>query len=363
MDDRQLQRHSRKTRILWRRFWAQLVDATALVVITPLVNQFLQQQALIGESRPLVSFVLVVIAYHTLFEGLLGWTPGKLLAGIKVVQDGTTTPPGLSRALVRSVLRLVDGHLFYLVGWAVAMGSEKGQRFGDMLGGTQVTWRRMPTLSSEHYANQESLVRVKQVEELREKDARIRSGKEGERRVREELSPLCLEDRYYLFNDLHEPAVGNIDHLVIGPCGMVLVETKANWGSLTLADDALVLINDAELARDPLVQVSSQMAALDQRFDYKTGFHPGKTVNDFLGYKGHHWVLCFSRAWVEGPVGKRRARQVVMLDNLQHHIRSYEAVFDQREIDYLARQVRDSYSKLPDSIPGSGTDVERAGAS
>lgn len=53
-----------------------------------------------------VAFVVVTLSYHAYFEGVHAATPGKKLAGLRVVDAGTSASPiGLGRALVRSVVR------------------------------------------------------------------------------------------------------------------------------------------------------------------------------------------------------------------------------------------------------------------
>jgi hypothetical protein len=55
---------------------------------------------------------LWIVAF-TLLEGLWGWSPGKLLLGLRVASAGSTEPPGLARALVRTVAHFA---LVYLAG-------------------------------------------------------------------------------------------------------------------------------------------------------------------------------------------------------------------------------------------------------
>jgi uncharacterized RDD family membrane protein YckC len=81
---------------------------------------------------------LLLGLYYLMFEGLLGATPGKLVAGIRVVQEETGAVPGLGRAFLRTLLRLVDGLGGYLVGFIVVLVSRKRQRLGDMVARTLV---------------------------------------------------------------------------------------------------------------------------------------------------------------------------------------------------------------------------------
>lgn len=82
----------------------------------------------------------VVLAYFIVAEALTGVTTGKLAAGLQVRStDGL--PIGFGAALVRNLLRLVDGIGFYLVGGIVALTSPRRQRLGDAAAGTVVLRR------------------------------------------------------------------------------------------------------------------------------------------------------------------------------------------------------------------------------
>jgi uncharacterized RDD family membrane protein YckC len=72
-----------------------------------------------------------------LLQGLKGWTPGKLLFGLRNVgEDGQ--PPGIGRALIRWVLFIVDGLCVGLVGLIVALSNKGHRRVGDMAASTYV---------------------------------------------------------------------------------------------------------------------------------------------------------------------------------------------------------------------------------
>jgi uncharacterized RDD family membrane protein YckC len=82
-------------------------------------------------------FLLLGLAYYVLAEGLTGRTLGKRIVGIRVVgEDGERV--GLEAALVRNLLRFVDGLFFYLVGALFALTSSRGQRLGDRAAHTLV---------------------------------------------------------------------------------------------------------------------------------------------------------------------------------------------------------------------------------
>lgn len=91
----------------------------------------------VGQSQAWLTAVAVMILYYTIFETLFGFTPGKLMAQIKVVrQDGSKLGPG--GALLRNLLRIVDLQLFGLVGAVVIWRTPLQQRCGDLAAKTIV---------------------------------------------------------------------------------------------------------------------------------------------------------------------------------------------------------------------------------
>jgi uncharacterized RDD family membrane protein YckC len=69
-----------------------------------------------------------VIGYYVLLEGYLGQTVGKMVTGIKVVSEATGVTPGLAKAAIRTVLRLIDGLFTYTVAFIAVQVSGKRQR-------------------------------------------------------------------------------------------------------------------------------------------------------------------------------------------------------------------------------------------
>jgi uncharacterized RDD family membrane protein YckC len=76
-----------------------------------------------------------LILYFPVGEGLWGRTCGKLLTGLIVV-DEAGCPPGVLKAVVRAVFRLIEVMWVPLVGVIVVACSEKRQRLGDMIART-----------------------------------------------------------------------------------------------------------------------------------------------------------------------------------------------------------------------------------
>lgn len=90
------------------------------------------------EGAPAFLWLFIALGYYIVLEAQFGATPGKRLVGLKVVKLEGGTPIGWQASIVRNVLRLVDGFLFYLVGAIAVWMSDKKQRLGDRVAGTVV---------------------------------------------------------------------------------------------------------------------------------------------------------------------------------------------------------------------------------
>ncbi len=81
-----------------------------------------------------LNFGLLVV-----LQGFTGWTPGKLVTGIRTVrEDGR--PPGFVKALLRWLLWIVDGFPYFLplVGFITGLTTVGHRRVGDMAAKTFV---------------------------------------------------------------------------------------------------------------------------------------------------------------------------------------------------------------------------------
>jgi uncharacterized RDD family membrane protein YckC len=139
---------------LWARFLALLVDflvfgaiffpATRIVKGVWLMNAADHRWGYgVLITDPLcIAFLVVMLVYFVLLEGLTGQTLGKRAAGLRVERVGGGKP-GLAKALVRNVLRLVDGlPIFNILGIVLISTSEEKARFGDRIAGTRVIQAR-----------------------------------------------------------------------------------------------------------------------------------------------------------------------------------------------------------------------------
>ncbi len=108
---------------LAKRFALPLPDdgTTALLVATPAATLYL--------------------LYHPVLEVLMqGSSPGKRMAGVRVVaQDGRTAP--VSANLLRNLFRLIDSMpMFYCVGVVSCLVTQRQLRLGDLAAGTVLVY-------------------------------------------------------------------------------------------------------------------------------------------------------------------------------------------------------------------------------
>lgn len=85
-----------------------------------------------------ILYGIAVVAYFVLMEGYLGQTFGKMVTGIAIAREDGPGAPGIGAALIRTVLRIVDGLLGYTVAFITVLTSVKRQRLGDMAAHTLV---------------------------------------------------------------------------------------------------------------------------------------------------------------------------------------------------------------------------------
>lgn len=83
-------------------------------------------------------FLFIIFAYFILMEAYVGWTLGKKVLHVRVVnQEGEKI--GLSRSAIRNLLRVIDGlPAFNILGMVLISRSPRGQRFGDRVAQTYV---------------------------------------------------------------------------------------------------------------------------------------------------------------------------------------------------------------------------------
>ena len=131
---------SGSTQVLWRRALAHVIDgllpfALALAVAAALNG--------VSEDLAVAAFLLVFLGLSFVIplvqQGLTGYTPGKWLLGIRVVNaDGR--PPGVLAAFKRTLTLIFEWTAFIAI-FAI-WSHPQGQRFGDRWAGTYVVRAR-----------------------------------------------------------------------------------------------------------------------------------------------------------------------------------------------------------------------------
>ncbi len=125
--------------VAWRA-WALILDVVVLLVIGYLVAAAFGMTTSTGyeiNGGPAFLSFLIWLAYYVVMESAFGGTIGKLLVGLRVV-DRQGCRVTFGEALIRNVMRIVDGLFFYLVAAIFAWSSPLHQRLGDRLAGTVV---------------------------------------------------------------------------------------------------------------------------------------------------------------------------------------------------------------------------------
>lgn len=129
---------------LWRRAVAAVIDLVVLLLLGwPLAAALgtAEETGYELSGTPALVVIALWLAYYAGSEAAWGASLGKLVTGIRVVaEDGSRL--ALGAAVVRNVLRLVDGLFLYLVGFLLALASPRRQRLGDRLGSTAVVTAR-----------------------------------------------------------------------------------------------------------------------------------------------------------------------------------------------------------------------------
>lgn len=141
--------------LAWRRFFARQIDMTiaaAGVVALAAALGWTDMWAFLNPYPPgiIIAPALVWILVETVMLSTCGWTPGRLILGLRVVMDGGV-PPSPGAALKRSALVWAGGLGFGLpVGFLLPVAQwlytfwhfqQRGETLWDRAAGTRVAFR------------------------------------------------------------------------------------------------------------------------------------------------------------------------------------------------------------------------------
>ncbi len=127
-----------------KRAVAVLIDTILLGIVGYLIAAVSGSTSATGfdlAGAPFFLWVAIGLAYYIVMEGTKGATLGKMAMKLKVVKEAGAAIDWQA-AIVRNVVRLVDGLFFYVVGAIAVWCSKKRQRLGDMAASTIVVSTR-----------------------------------------------------------------------------------------------------------------------------------------------------------------------------------------------------------------------------
>ena len=136
---------TRDVHVTGRRVVATILDGILFGIVSGILTALFGTETSssgfkLTQLSPGGNLLLLIIAllYYILMEGLLGRTAGKMITGIRVVNESTGNVPGIGSAVIRTLLRIVDGFFAYLVGFIIVVSSQQRKRLGDMAAKTLV---------------------------------------------------------------------------------------------------------------------------------------------------------------------------------------------------------------------------------
>jgi len=170
---------------LTSRFLAWLLDvaiaSAGAGVVTAIIGA-LGVFTFAGGFAAAIIFVVWFLAnwgYFVFFEiRMAGQTPGKKVLGLRVIQESGVRV-GAYHALIRNLVRAVDHlPLFYLVGGAMALLSDRARRLGDIAAATVVVRDRRSRVPAGIAPPAEAMVQLR-----------------GDRRLEEKVKRASVEER------------------------------------------------------------------------------------------------------------------------------------------------------------------------
>jgi Mce-associated membrane protein len=120
--------------------WLALGAGFAQPSLTPVFSTPAEQS---WSGGPLILIPIGALAILLMLQATTGWTPGKLVVGIRVLRERSSVPAGLWTTLVRWTLHLLDA--IFLIGYLRPLWNAKRQTFADSIAHTVVV-QELPDL-------------------------------------------------------------------------------------------------------------------------------------------------------------------------------------------------------------------------
>jgi len=138
-----------------------------------------------------------------------------------------------------------------------------------------------------------------------------------------------LPQGYHVFHDLELSGAAPIDHLVVGPSGVFVIETKF-WSGRVTCENNLLMVDGGEPSRSPVEQAGVEVNALHQWFSEKMKDVPAITP-----------VVCFAgntfEGSVDGSVFKLRGVGVCNVNEICNMILAGNADLSPAEIERIIK--------------------------
>jgi len=157
-------------------------------------------------------------------------------------------------------------------------------------------------------------------------------GWEGEKQVARLLTS-TLSDDYFLLNDLYlRDSGGDIDHIVLGPNGVFVLETK-NWsGSISCNGDEWQRTGKRNFSSSPSRQVKRNTAKIKQIIDNSPNLRSlGISVESIVVFTNNHATL-----HVNNP-----AVPILKLPQLPKHITLYRSPrsYSREQLEVIGKEI------------------------
>ncbi len=159
-----------------------------------------------------------------------------------------------------------------------------------------------------------------------------KGGWAGEKQVTKLLNSR-LNDDYFLLNDLHlRNGAGDIDHIVLGPSGVFVLETK-NWsGEVTCRGDEWQRTGKRDFKSSPSLQVKRNAAQIKHVVNSSPSLRVlGVWVEGIVVFTNNHATLHLNNPTVP----------ILRLNQLADHITSQKSsgVFSRQQLEEIGKEI------------------------
>lgn len=157
-------------------------------------------------------------------------------------------------------------------------------------------------------------------------------GWEGEKQVAKLLTSK-LNDDYYLLNDLYlREGGGDVDHIVLGPNGVFVLETK-NWsGSISCNGDEWQRVGKRNFSGSPSRQVKRNAAKIKQIIDNNPNLRPLSIwVEGIVVFTNNHATLHLNNPTVP----------ILKLPQLPNHIAAFRSSrsYSREQLEAIGKEI------------------------